>query len=183
MVTRSSLRFQVILPFNGILLCKWKFYLQTGLASLFNAIKLYDTSYHSLGVHFRPVCQVSDWWQRVTKSGVWPCYFGKNGNSLHTLRRPYYFNYREKVHRTTSKVSSLTWINISCIASLLGWRWRIYHGKILPCPKLRLRAVITKIVVVLVKWWKNVSFLYRMRVAPWRHWSWASRWQWYLNRQ
>ena len=107
----------------------------------------------------------------------------KNGNSLHTLRRPYYFNYREKVHRTTSKVSSLTWINISCIASLLGWRWRIYHGKILPCPKLRLRAVITKIVVVLVKWWKNVSFLYRMRVAPWRHWSWASRWQWYLNRQ
>lgn len=36
------------------------FCFQSGLATLFNAIKLYDTSYHSLGIHFRPVCQVKN---------------------------------------------------------------------------------------------------------------------------
>ena|SRR6218665_1279715 len=33
--------------------------LQAGLSTLLNALKLYDASYHSLGVHFRPVCLVS----------------------------------------------------------------------------------------------------------------------------
>ena len=31
---------------------------QVGLASLLNAQKLYDASYNSIGVHFRPLCQV-----------------------------------------------------------------------------------------------------------------------------
>ena len=32
---------------------------QAGIASLFNSLKLYDATYHSLGVHFRPICRVS----------------------------------------------------------------------------------------------------------------------------
>ena len=34
-------------------------YLQTGLGTLFNALKLHESHYHSIGLHFRPVCQVS----------------------------------------------------------------------------------------------------------------------------
>ena len=33
--------------------------LQAGLASLFSALMLYDTDYHSLGLHVTPVCLVS----------------------------------------------------------------------------------------------------------------------------
>ena len=33
--------------------------LQAGLATLFSAIKLYDTDFHSLGLHFTPLCKVN----------------------------------------------------------------------------------------------------------------------------
>lgn len=35
------------------------FYLQAGLATLFKADRLYNADYHSLTVHFRPICAVS----------------------------------------------------------------------------------------------------------------------------
>lgn len=40
-------------PWKKLLPCDSK----VGLASLFNAMKLYDTAYHSLSVHLRPICQ------------------------------------------------------------------------------------------------------------------------------
>ena len=41
-------------PWKKLLPCGSK----AGLASLFNAVKLQDTTYHSLGIHFRPICMV-----------------------------------------------------------------------------------------------------------------------------
>ena len=31
---------------------------QAGLSTLFSALKLYDTDFHSLGLHFSPFCKV-----------------------------------------------------------------------------------------------------------------------------
>ncbi|XP_045191639.2 GPI transamidase component PIG-T-like [Mercenaria mercenaria] len=43
-------------PWEKLLPCES----QAGLAGLFNAMKLYDASFHSLGLHVRPVCQDRD---------------------------------------------------------------------------------------------------------------------------
>ncbi|KAL4234028.1 hypothetical protein ACF0H5_005682 [Mactra antiquata] len=43
-------------PWGKLLPCET----QVGLSTLFNAVKLYDSSFHSLGLHVRPVCQDHD---------------------------------------------------------------------------------------------------------------------------
>ncbi|XP_052817440.1 GPI transamidase component PIG-T-like [Mya arenaria] len=49
-------------PWEKLLPCET----QAGLASLFNGVKMYDSSFHSLGLHVRPVCQDGD----CTKEGI-----------------------------------------------------------------------------------------------------------------
>ena len=40
--------------------CFWVYFLfQSGLSTMLNAIRVFDTTYHSLGVDFRPICMVS----------------------------------------------------------------------------------------------------------------------------
>ena len=36
---------------------------QAGLSTLFSALKLYDTDFHSLGLHFSPFCKVHPDWE------------------------------------------------------------------------------------------------------------------------
>ncbi|RKO93393.1 GPI transamidase component PIG-T [Blyttiomyces helicus] len=53
---REAVCTENLTPWAKLLPCQSK----AGIASLFNAYKLYDSNFHSMGTHIRPICEVGD---------------------------------------------------------------------------------------------------------------------------